>query len=152
MSGPSFRFSLERVRALRERKEDTAREALAGAIEDRRRSHDAMERAAETVLRARDAQLELAGSPIGAEELLARQAYLERSEQAHRASLDDLRRSELQVADRRGELGEAARDRQALERLKEQRRADHEREQQRQEGLILDEIALGGFVRRREAA
>ena len=38
MSGPSFRFSLERVRVLRERTEDQAKEALAGAMQDQLRS------------------------------------------------------------------------------------------------------------------
>ena len=51
---------------------------------------------------------------------------------------------------RRDALTEAARDRQALERLKERRRSDHERELARQETIALDEIALNGF--RRKAA
>ena len=36
----------------------------------------------------------------------------------------------------------------ALERLKEQRRNDHDREQARVETMTLDEIALNGFRRR----
>ena len=42
----------------------------------------------------------------------------------------------------------AAMERQALERLKESRRADHEREVARREGLLLDEMAINGFRRR----
>lgn len=110
-----------------------------------------MSRAAETVLRARDSQLDLTAAPTVAQELVARQAYLERSERAHRATLDELARSERRVEQRRDQLTEAARDHQALERLKEQRRSDHQREQQRLENIVLDEIALDGF-RRREAA
>lgn len=151
MSGPSFRFSLERVRALRERAEDAAREALAGAIHDHHRTQVAMEQAAQVVLEARDAQLRTAGSPVAGAELLARQAYLEHSERSHRASLDALSRSEVRVAEHRHTLTEAARDRQALERLKDHRRADFEREQARLENLELDEIALNSY-RRREAA
>ncbi|MGH2910740.1 MAG: flagellar export protein FliJ [Solirubrobacteraceae bacterium] len=151
MSGPSFRFSLERVRALRERAEDAAREALAGAIQDHHRTQVATERAAQTVLDARDVQLEGTGVPVGAAELLARQAYLEHSERTHRASLDALSGSEARVAQERHTLTEAARDRQALERLKDNRRADFEREQARLENLALDEIALNNY-RRREAA
>ena len=151
MSGPSFRFSLERVRALRERAEDAAREALAGAIQDHHRSRVAMEQAAETVLQARDAQLEVTGAPVGGDELLARQAYLERTERNHRASLDALSRSEAVVDQHRHQLTEAARSRQALERLKDHRRLDFEREQARQESIVLDEVALNNF-RRREAA
>jgi flagellar FliJ protein len=151
VSGPSFRFSLERVRALRERAEDAAREALAGAIQDRHRSQVAMEQAAQTVLQARDAQLEATGSLVGADDLLARQAYLEQSERNHRASLDALGRSEAVVDQHRHKLTEAARDRQALERLKDHRRSDFDREQARLESIELDEVALNNY-RRREAA
>jgi flagellar protein FliJ len=151
VSGPSFRFSLERVRALRERAEDAAREALAGAIHDHHRSQVAMEQAAQTVLQARDAQLQVSGSPVGGDELLARQAYLEHSERNHRASLDALSRSEAVVTQHRHKLTEAARTRQALERLKDHRRADFDREQARLESIELDEVALNNF-RRRDAA
>jgi flagellar export protein FliJ len=151
VSGPSFRFSLERVRALRERAEDAAREALAGAIQDHHRTQVAMEQAAQVVLEARDFQLQATGSPVGADELLARQAYLEQSERNHRASLDALSRSEAVVAQFRHKLTEAARSRQALEKLKEHRRVDFEREQARQESIVLDEVALNNY-RRREAA
>ncbi|HET9124698.1 MAG TPA: flagellar export protein FliJ [Solirubrobacteraceae bacterium] len=151
MSGPSFRFSLERVRALRERAEDTAREALAGAIQDHARTQVAMEQAAQAVLEARDAQLQVTSAPVVGAELLARQAYLERSERDHRASLDAVSRSEIRVAQHRHTLTEAARNRQALERLKEHRRSDFEREQARLESIVLDEVALNNF-RRRDAA
>jgi flagellar protein FliJ len=151
VSGPSFRFSLERVRALRERAEDAAREALAGAIQDHHRSRLAMEQAAQAMVMARDAQLQATDSPVGADELLARQAYLERSERNHRASLDAVSRAEDVVVQQRHKVTEAARSRQALERLKDHRRADFEREQARLEGIVLDEVALNN-PRRREAA
>jgi flagellar FliJ protein len=151
VSGPSFRFSLERVRALRERAEDAAREALAGAIQDHHRTQVAMEHAAQTVLHARDAQLEATASPVGVDQLLARQAYLEQTERNHRASLDAVSRSEAVVDQHRHKLTEAARSRQALERLKDHRRSDFEREQARLESIVLDEVALNNH-RRREAA
>lgn len=150
MSGPSFRFSLERVRVLRERTEDAAKEALAGAMQEQLRSERGVQEAAQAVLRARRAQLEATSSPVSGNDLLARQAYLERSERAHRASQELLGRSERQVEQRRRALTEAARARQALDRLKEHRRFDHERELARQENIVLDEIALNGF--RRKAA
>jgi flagellar FliJ protein len=148
MSGPSFRFSLERVRALRERTEDQAKEALAGAMQDQLRSEREADEAAARVAQARTAQLDAAALPTSAHDLIARQAYLERSEQAHRMSRDILGRSEAQVQQRRTALTEAARDRQALERLKEHRRQDHEREAARVENATLDEIAINGFRRR----
>ncbi|HEX3975829.1 MAG TPA: flagellar export protein FliJ [Solirubrobacteraceae bacterium] len=148
MAGPSFRFRLERVRALRERAEDEAKEAFAGAMMDRLRSEQEMEDAAERVAQARDAQLDAAAAPISATELMARQAYLERSERAHQASQHDLHRRDQALQERREELTEAARDRQALERLKESRRIEFVREQARIEAADLDEIALNGFRRR----
>ncbi|MGZ4166273.1 MAG: flagellar export protein FliJ [Solirubrobacteraceae bacterium] len=151
MAGPSFRFRLERVRALRERAEDEAKEAFAGAMVDRLRSEQEMEEAAKRVAQAREAQLDAIAAPISATELMARQAYLERSERVHQASQEDLSRRDQAVEERREELTEAARERQALERLKEHRRTEFMREQAAAEAIVLDEIALNGF-RRRAAA
>jgi flagellar FliJ protein len=148
MAGPSFRFRLERVRALRERAEDEAKEAFAGAMMDRLRSEQETEDAADRVAQAREAQLDATAAPMSATELMARQAYLERSERAHQASKEDLHRRDQTLEQRRGELTEAARERQALERLKENRRVEFQREQERIEAANLDEIALNGFRRR----
>jgi len=148
MAGPSFRFRLERVRALRERAEDEAKEAFAGAMMERVRSEQEMEDAAQRVAQAREAQLDATATPMSATELMARQAYLERSERAHQASRDDLNRRDQALEERREELTEAARERQALERLKENRRLEFVREQERIEAADLDEIALNGFRRR----
>jgi flagellar FliJ protein len=148
MTGPSFRFRLERVRALRERTEDQAKQKFAGAVQERMRSERELEAAADRVAKAREAQLNASALPTSATELLARQAYLERSELDHRASQEDLGRSEQALEQRREELTEAARERQALERLKEHRRIEHAREQARIEAAALDEIALNGFRRR----
>ena len=150
MNGSSFRFRLERVRALRERHEDAAKEELAGAMLRHRRCEEEVQAAAARIASARAAQVDATRLPISATDLLARQAYLERAERAHQATRQDLQRHELELAERRDALTQAARDRQALERLKEHRRADHEREVARQEGLMLNEIAINGF--RRKAA
>ena len=148
MAGPSFRFRLERVRALRERAEDEAKEAFAGAMMDRLRCEQEMADAANRVAQAREAQLSAGATPISATELMARQAYLERSERAHQASREDLNRRDHVLEERREELTEAARERQALERLKEHRRIEFVAEQARIEAADLDEIALNGFRRR----
>ena len=151
MTGPSFRFRLERVRALRERSEDVAKEALAGALHQHRLSEEQLQAAEDSMAQARAAQLDATVRASSASDLIARQAYLERTEQAHQASRQNLQRHEVEVEKRREALTAAARDREALERLKEHRRADHERETARQEGLALDEIAINGY-RRRAAA
>ena len=150
MTGTSFRFRLERVRALRERREDVAKEELAGAMVAHRLCEEQEQAAADCVDQARIEQRNGASAPATASELLARQAYLERSEQAHMATRRDLHRQELELNRRRDALTAAAMERQALERLKENRRVDHEREVARREGLLLDEMAINGF--RRKAA
>ncbi len=148
MNGPSFRFRLERVRALRERHEDAAKQELAGAMMRHRRSEDEVEAAAARLAGARAAQVDATRVTSSAIDMLARQAYLERAERAHQATRQDLQRDEIELVKRREALTEAARERQALERLKEHRRADHEREAARREGLVLDEIAINSFRRR----
>jgi flagellar protein FliJ len=150
MTGPSFRFRLERVRALRERREDAAKEELAGAMLRHRRCEEEVQAAVARIARAHAAQVDATRLPSSARDLIARQTYLERAERAHHATRQDLQRHELELAQRREALTHAARERQALERLKERRRADHEKEVARQDGLMLDEIALNGF--RRKAA
>jgi flagellar FliJ protein len=145
-----FRFRLERVRALRERHEDAAKEALAGAMVQHKHCADAVALAADHVAQARTAQLDATSAPMNVNDLLARQAYLERAEKVHQAGRRELHRHELELNRRRQALTEAARERQALERLKEHRRRDHDRETARLEGLALDEIAINGF--RRNAA
>jgi flagellar FliJ protein len=145
-----FRFRLERVRALRERREDEAKEALAGAMVQHQRCADALAHAAERLEQARAAQLETVSTPLSATDLIARQAYLEKAEKVHQAGRRELYRHELELTRRRDALTEAAKERQALERLKDRRRRDHEKEAARLEGLALDEIAINGF--RRNAA
>ncbi len=144
----SFRFRLERVRSLRERREDVAKQELAAALARRLRSEQELEAAEQRMADAREQQLDATTSLTGANDLVARQAYLERTEQAHRATREDLEQRDSELSDSRDALSEAARDREALERLKEQRRAEHEREMARIEGLALDEIAIHRFHRR----
>src|SRR5947209_6327343 len=150
MNGSSFRFRLERVRALRERREDAAKEELAGAMLRHRRCEEEMQAAAERIAGARAAQADATRLPVSANDFMAHQAYLERAERAHQATRQNLQRQEVELLQRREALTQAARDRQALERLKENRRVEHEREVARQEGLMLDEIAINGY--RRNAA
>ena len=148
MPNPSFRFRLERVRALRERNEDAAKEVVAGAMHDHHRCEQELQTAADRIAGARAAQLDAASRPMSATDLIARQAYLERTELAHVARGHDLDRQVVELARTRELLTVAARERQVLERLKDRRRADHDREMARLEGIVLDEIAINGFRRR----
>lgn len=139
----SFRFPLERLRALRERGEDLAKQELAGAMHRHARCAERLRAMGEEVTGAFAAQRAAAtAEATSAADLAAHQAYLERMEQVREAGRLDLDRHEAELGARRDALREAARERQALERLKERRRADHERTVARAEGVVLDEIAL----------
>jgi flagellar FliJ protein len=152
VSETSFRFRLERVRALRERREDLARRALADAIARMSCSQEQLRTVEEHLEHARAEQRLNAGRSlsVSAAELQARQAFLERVEAQRRESVRELERHEAQVADRDTDLGHAARERQMLERLKERQREEHARETLRSESNALDEIAIDRF--RRSAA
>jgi len=150
---PSFTFSLERVRSMRERAEDQAREALAQQLTAERESEELVQAAAAAAGAAREAGLGtvMRGGATGTD-LIAAQVWIERSERTVReAALErDARSAEVEI--RRSALAVAARDREAIERLKERRRADHEAEWARRAQGALDEIALAVHRRRTRAA
>ncbi len=152
MTGPSFRFRLERVRALRERREDLARLALAEAIVQRTSSLDRLRTVEAHLEHARSQQRLVtdASTAVSAAELQARQTFVEHVEAQRVAGARELALHDSQVAERDAELGEVAREREMLERLKERHRVEHRREHERHEGIALDEIAIDRF--RRSAA
>ena len=143
MNGPSYRFRLERVRALRERREEQAKQEFGVALQARERCRDEVARIAERIRSARAAQLDAAADDLG-----AHQSYLERLERAHEVALQELARHELELGERRIALTKASQDLEALERLKEKGLDDHNREVARVEQLMLDEIAGNGYWRR----
>jgi flagellar FliJ protein len=154
-TAPSFRFRLERVRALRQRTELLAREELARAITQRTGSQNRLRRAEEHLEQAFADQRLATGedgstTAVSAAELLARQAFVEHVEAQRTMGMRELERHDADVADCDSQLGRAAREHEILERLKDRRRAEYEREAGRREGEQLDEIALERF--RRSAA
>jgi len=146
-TAPSFRFRLERVRALRQRREDLARQELARAVDQLAGSRDRL-RAVERNLKHAHAQQRLAAD--SAAELLARQAFVEHVEAQRTMGIRELERHQADVDSCDAQLGVAAREHEMLERLKERKRAEHTREADRREADRLDEIALEPY--RRSAA
>lgn len=147
--GTSFRFRLERVRVVRERKEKLAQRELADALS--RRSSTVAE------LRTADADLEHAraeqrivttgAGAVSAADLIARQAFLERVEAQRRMRAHELVQREAEVAERDAELATAASEHEALNRLRDRYRGEHDREAARRERNTLDEIATTRFRR-----
>jgi flagellar protein FliJ len=150
---PSFTFRLERVRSLRERAEEHAREELARELQLRLRGEALLREATHAVSAARDTGRG-AFQRFGATgaDLIAAQAFMERTERDRREAALDLDRQDAEVEARRQALTEAAREREAIDRLKERRKADHEREVARREQVALDEVALAVHRRGKVAA
>jgi flagellar FliJ protein len=143
MNGPSYRFRLERVRALRERREEQVKQEFAVALQAREHRQDEVARTRARIESARTAQLR-----ASADDLRAHQSYIERLERTLQLELEDLARCEVELSERRVELTKASQDLEALERLKEKGRDDHNREAARIEQNLLDEIAGNGHWRR----
>jgi flagellar FliJ protein len=139
---PSFVFRLERIRSLRERAEERAREDLAHELRLRLRGEamllEATHAAAQATQTGRDAVLSRASGM----DLIAAQAYIERAERERREAALDLDRQDAEVEARRTALQSAARERQVIDKLKERKQADHNAEWARRAQGALDEVAL----------
>ena len=144
METPSFTFPLERVRSLRERAEERAREALSNELRAREERADALRAAEEAVGSARDATRDAVagGQMTSAETLRSLQGFIERREQLRAEASLDLDRQDAEVAARREILAVAARDRQAIDRLKERRKAEHDAHWAVRIQNHVDELAL----------
>jgi flagellar FliJ protein len=142
-----FNFRLERVRALRESFEDQAREELAASLSTALKGEAMLRAAHETFTGAQASRRQTAAHELTGQDLLAMQAYVERTNRARQAAELELDRREAEVDARRTALLAAARERQVLERLKERRAADHRRESARVESVLLDEMAINSHRR-----
>lgn len=146
MSRP-FKFRLERVRALRERAEDQAREELASSLAVQMRGEAMLRTASENVSKAHETRRQSSTADLSGAELIALQAYMDRTERMRESAALELDRREAEVDARRTALTVRSQERQVLERLKERRSADHSREMKRREGALLDEMALSSHRR-----
>ena len=87
MNGPSYRFRLERVRALRERREEQAKQEFGVALQARERCQEEVNGVAVRIDAACRDQLVATADDLG-----AHQSYLERLERAHEVALEELAR------------------------------------------------------------
>ena len=148
VGSPHFTFRLERVRALRERAEDQAKEDYAASLAYRLEGAAMLRAAAEHRDHARSSVRPAADAALSGMDLLAAQAWLDRLELAREAAELELDRREAEVEARHIALVRAASERHALERLSEKRRAEHAVEMNRREAYELDELAAAGHRRR----
>ena len=142
METPSFTFRLERVRTLRERAEERAREELTSELRARDEVANRLDTAVAAVDSAREAGRSVVHGRVSASDLIGIQSFIERREQLRVEASLDLDRQEAEVAVRRENLAAAARDRQAIDKLKERRKAEHDAEWGLKIQNQLDELAL----------
>ena len=142
METPSFTFRLERVKSLRKRAEERAREDLAHELRLRLRGEAMLREATHAASRATQTGRDTVLARSTGMDLIAAQAYIERAERDRREAALDLDRQEAEVAARRTALQAAARDRQVMDKLEARQRADHDAEWARKAQGALDEVAL----------
>lgn len=143
METPSFTFRLERVRTIRERAEERAKEALSTELRNRAAGEALLRTASDAVDAARAAgRTTVTSGRISATDFISAQAFIERTERLRVEASLELARREAEVNVRRDVLAAAARDRQAIEKLKERQKAEHDAEWARRSQNTLDELAL----------
>ena len=142
METPSFTFPLERVRTLRERAEERAREALSAELRNQAEGEALLQAASDAVGAARDHGRAVPGGRVSVIDFMTAQNFLETTERRRAEASIELARREAEVGVKRQELAVAARDRQAIDKLKERRKAEHDAEWARRSQNTLDELAL----------
>jgi flagellar protein FliJ len=147
---PHFTFRLERIRALREREEDQAKEEYATSLQQRLDSAALLHAACEHRDRARADARPGADASLSGFDLLRSQAWLDRLERNRQAAELELGRREAEVDARHVALVAAARERSALDRLRDRRAAEHGVETARRESAELDELAIRAHRRQVE--
>ena len=148
MAQRRFTFGLERVRVLREHTESQAKEQLAATLSQRLRGAALLAQATERLNQADEARRPQPGAVGSAQDFLAHERWLHALERDRQAAEAGLVRLDAEVASRRSALGEASRDRGVLEKLKDRKREEFQREAARREGAELDELAITRHIRR----
>jgi flagellar FliJ protein len=147
-----FAFRLEKVRSLRERAEDQAREELAQGLAHHRAGVAQLQAADHAAGAAHEATRDTLRTGATAADLLAAHTFAERTQTQRRTAVVDLQARDAEVAARRAALVAAAREREVLERLQRRARSRHDAEHARIEQGNIDEIALAVHRRAQVAA
>lgn len=144
MSESPFRFGLERVREVRVHDERTAQEVLAASLNARRREEAALAaaRAGLEEARRRAGAVTDPSLPLTGHTLLAGQAWVQRLERRTEQAARQTAVAEAQVGRDRESVLQASRRREALDKLKDRRRAEHDLAAGRAECARLDEMAM----------
>jgi len=144
----TFTFGLERVRELREHAESQAKEQLAVSLNQRMRGAAMLAAASDALAEAAAAGRPEEGARLRAADMIAHERWAEALKREAETAALSLDRLDAEVDARRVALGDASREREVLERLKDRRAAEHRAELARRESTELDEIALRMHQRR----
>lgn len=140
----AFRFSLQRVLDVKRIREEQRRQAVAQA-------QAAAEACAQELEEANEALLEAVAGGVGAafDPALLSLGWQHRTVLHARAVQlqEELAERHRVLAQVRSDLAAAVKERQALERLRERRRAAHEQDEARREQASLDDLAGARAVR-----
>ena len=139
---PRFRFTLEAVRELREQAETSAKEALARELQLAAQTDEQLADAAARVAEARGALVLVPNEPVAAAALKARQDYLARRELERSVAELNAQNQAERVSAGRKMLELAARERAAVERMKERRLREHKQAAERAELRLLDDLGV----------
>jgi len=135
-----FRFRLERVLALREHAEESARTSYAAQLRLAAEAEARLNAAAEFVAHAAATQRATIATADGSA-LQTMQSWRERTERACDDAARDLARARAELDRAREALVAAHRERRALSALRERKHAEHVREGARREAALLDDLA-----------
>lgn len=144
------------MRWLRQQTERRAQEELAASLGRHREGEISLLEVDASIERAHESERAAAAAPgeellRSGDELVAMEAYLVRLAGTRAAAARTLAERESEVDARRRSLIAAARERQALDRLRGRRLGEHRLAAARAEGAQLDELALAAHRRGRAA-
>jgi flagellar export protein FliJ len=138
----AFRFSLQSVRVIRERKEQLAQKVYADALREHDAAADQLQRASDELARSWDALCRELSSGVNISEIRRARAWCNALETRQKERAADMQQAKYTLAAATRELMNAARDRQAMDNLHAKRRKAYDRDAQREEQKQLDEIGL----------
>lgn len=149
MSGKKFTFSLHSVLKLRRHKTEQARQALARAVSDIRQQETRVAQARQR-LDALPSTLPT-GQAIGPLTLRQRDAFRRDAQHTYDEACRELARLRQVEAEARAHLIQMRQNEETLQTLHDQQKAAFLKEQETSETTLLDEQALSGYHRKKQA-
>jgi flagellar export protein FliJ len=137
-----FRFTLQSVRVIRERKEQAAQERYAAVLREHELATKQLEQANVQLAAGWEDLCQQVSLGAVASELRRARAWCAALETRQKERAAELQKARYTLDAASRELMVATRDRQAMDRLYDKHRAAHQLEAQREEQKILDEMGL----------